>query len=95
MSSMSKASGTKVIFMPYSVNDMKHHHGSMEWVFDIAALGLYGMKWKLQNTKKDSENKRKVTVIVCQYKETSTSLSCGTTYVRRDSSTGNAIAHLC
>ncbi|RIA80831.1 hypothetical protein C1645_837987 [Glomus cerebriforme] len=79
-------------------------------IFDIAALGLYGMVhwiWNyfeqkevkitedIENTEKDSKNKRKVTVIICQYKETLTFLSYGTTYVRKDSSTSNAIAHLC
>jgi hypothetical protein len=33
-------------------------------------------------------------VIVCQYRETPTSSPCGKTYLRTDSSTGNAISHL-
>lgn len=50
---------------------------------------------EVENTEQEnSEKKEKVTVIVCQYKETPTSPPCGTTYIRKDSSTGNAISHL-
>jgi hypothetical protein len=41
-----------------------------------------------------SGKKEKVAVIVCKYKETSTSQPCGTRYIRKGSSTGNAISHL-
>lgn len=42
----------------------------------------------------NSEKKEKVMVIVCQYKKTSTSPPCGTTYLKKDFSTGNAISNL-
>ncbi|CAG8741368.1 7274_t:CDS:2, partial [Racocetra fulgida] len=51
----------------------------------------------VKDTNEDSYNNEeteKVLVMVCQYKDTPTSPSCGTTYIRKDSSTGNAISHL-
>ena len=43
---------------------------------------------EVENTEQeDSTKKEKWTVIVCQYKETSTSPPCGTTYIRKGSST--------
>ncbi|CAG8699769.1 25818_t:CDS:1, partial [Racocetra persica] len=53
----------------------------------------------VKDTSEDSHNDsneeiEKVLIIVCQYKDTPTSPPCGTTYIRKDSSTGNAISHL-
>ena len=43
---------------------------------------------------KKGEEVVNVLVMICQVKENSSSNICGTEYIRKDSSTGNAISHL-
>lgn len=47
-----------------------------------------------ENVEQEHGKKEKLMVLVCQYKETPTSSPCGKTYLRKGSSTGNAISHL-
>jgi hypothetical protein len=56
--------------------------------------------WIWQYFKEETKEVRKgeesvnVLIMVCQVKEDLTSNICGTEYIRKDSSTGNAISHL-
>jgi hypothetical protein len=64
------------------------------WIWRYFELKELEVAEDNENVEQEHEKKEKVMVIVCQYRETPTSSPCGKTYLRKGSSTGNAISHL-
>jgi hypothetical protein len=64
------------------------------WIWRYFELKELEVTEDIEDTEQNTEKNKKVMVMVCNYKETLTSPPCGTTYIRKTSSTGNAISHL-